>query len=184
MEHVERVPPPQGVLPTGEVAAEVMAESAARSWVSPGVSARKRVLTGLGVAAASALFILIALTEGASMLVSTVIGIVFITGFIGYLRVVAPTPFTITVDAERLTRADAGAAPVVITWGGIAKVKEETFPNGRTVSITIYKRVGERGLHRAWVVYGDDLADFDALVAAVRAALPAGVLWIRETVHE
>nr|MBF6591471.1 hypothetical protein [Ktedonobacterales bacterium] len=129
------------------------------------------------------LFFWIALSEGVSMLVSTIIGILFIGGFVWYLRAAAPMPFTITITPAHLTRTDAGAEPVVIPWEGIARVKEEIFATGATVSIAVYKRVGERGVHRAWVIYGDDLARFDALVAAVRAALPEGVPWVRETVH-
>ena len=51
---------------------------------------------------------------------------------------------------------------MIIPWTGIAKVKEEVFKNGTSVSITVYKRVGERGLHRSWVVYRDDLPGFDS----------------------
>lgn len=153
-------------------------------WVSPGISPRKRVLTGIGVALASIIFFAIALSEGATMLVSTLIGIVFIGGFVGYLRVIAPTPFTITLDAEGITRQERGAEPVSIPWGQVAKIKQELFPNGKPVSIAVFKRVGERGLHRAWVLYGDDVPDFDGLVATVRAALPEGTPWLAETVHE
>src|SRR5579864_5076771 len=80
----------------------------AREWVSPGVSLRKRWLTGIGVVLASAVFFFIAHYEGATMLVSTLIGIVFIGGFIGYLRVVAPMPFTIRLDDVGISRSDRG----------------------------------------------------------------------------
>ncbi len=153
-------------------------------WRSPGVSLRKRILTGLGVAAASAVFFGIARAEGATMLVSSILGVIFIGGFIWYLVAAAPRPFTITLDDQHLTRQDAGAEPVVIPWSGIARVKEEYFPNGKTCSVMVYKRVGEKGVHRAWVVYGDDIPDFEALVAALRASLPEGTPWMRETVHE
>lgn len=156
----------------------------AREWVSPGVSVRKRWLTGIGVAAASVLFFYIALAEGASMLVSTLIGIIFIGGFIGYLRVVAPTPFTIRLDAEGITRTDRGKEPLTIAWGNVAKIREEVFPNRKPVSIAVFKRVGERGLHRAWVVYGDDIPRFDEFIAALHAGLPESTPWLRETVHE
>ncbi len=156
----------------------------AREWVSPGVSLRKRILTGLGVAMAAGLFILIALYERTSMLVSTIIGAIFILGFVGYLRVVAPTPFTLRLDESGVTRTDRGAEPKVIPWGAVAKVKEERFKSGVTVSVTVYKRVGERGLHRAWVVYRDDIPDFDGFVRTLSSALPEGALWLRETVHE
>jgi hypothetical protein len=156
----------------------------AREWVCPGVSVRKRWLTGIGVAMASAVFFFIALWEGASMLVSTLIGIVFIGGFIGYLRVVAPTPFTIRLDAEGVTRSERSGEPLTITWANVAKIKEEAFPNGKPVSIAVFKRVGERGLHRAWVVYGDDIPQFEDFIATLRAGLPESTPWLRETVHE
>ena len=154
------------------------------SWQSPGVSVRKRWLTGFGVALAAAVFFLIALHEGASMVVSTIIGIVFIGCFVWYLVSVAPVPFKITIDAEGVARKERDAEPVVIPWNGVAKVKEEYFKNGTSVSITMYKRVGERGLHRAWVVYRDDLPGFDSLVSALRARLPEDRPWYREQVHD
>jgi hypothetical protein len=155
-----------------------------QSWVSPGVSARKRWLTGAGVALAALVFFAIARWQGASMLVSTIIGVIFIGCFVWYLTVVAPAPFTITLDTEGVTRADRGGEPATIPWQGIAKVKEEVFKNGTSVSLTIYKRVGERGLHRAWVVYRDDIPRFDALRDALRAALPDATPWIAERVHD
>jgi len=160
------------------------APTAARAWRSPGVSPRKRLLTGLGVAAATVVFFWIARSEGATMLVSSLLGVIFIGGFVWYLIAVAPKPFTISLDAEHLSREDAGVEPVVLPWSGIARVKEELFPNGKPCSMAVYKRVGARGVHRAWVVYGDDVEDFAALVAAVRETLPADVPWVRETVHE
>ena len=72
----------------------------------------------------------------------------------------------------------------VAGWDGIAKIKEEVFKNGTSVSLTLYKRVGERGLHRSWVAYRDDLPEFDGLAEALRAGLPEGTPWIRERVHE
>jgi hypothetical protein len=155
-------------------------------WVSPGVSVRKRWLTGACVALAAVIFFVIALTQGASMLVSTLIGVVFIGCFVWYLRIVAPEPFTIRLDDQGVTRVDKakGGEAVTIAWDAIAKVKEEQFKNGTSVSLTVYKRVGERGLHRAWVVYRDDLPRFDELAATLRAALPEGSPWIRETVHD
>lgn len=155
-----------------------------QQWVSPGVSVRKRWLTGIGVGLAATVFIAIALSEGASALVSTVIGIVFIACFVWYLRIVAPMPFTLTLDSDTLTKADRGAEPVVIAWHNVAKVKEEVFKSGTSVSVTVYKRVGAKGLHRAWVVYRDDIPQFDAFADAVRASLPEETPWIRERVHE
>lgn len=154
------------------------------TWVSPGVSVRKRWLTGIGVALAAAVFFAIALHEGGSIVVSTVIGVVFIGCFVWYLRVVAPVPFALTLDDAGVTRTEGAGEPVMIAWDGIAKIKEEVFKKGTSVSVTVYKRVGERGLHRSWVAYRDDLPDFDGLVAALRAHLPESAPWIRERVHE
>jgi hypothetical protein len=155
-----------------------------REWVSPGVSGRKRILTGLGVALVAILFFFIAVHEGASALVSTIIGVIFIGGFVGYLRVVAPTPFTLRLDERGVTRTDRDVEPLLITWGSVARVKEEVFKSGVAVSVTVYKRVGAKGLHRAWVVYRDDIPQFDAFVEAFSAALPLDRPWTRETIHE
>ncbi|HEX9039263.1 MAG TPA: hypothetical protein VF808_19945 [Ktedonobacterales bacterium] len=155
-----------------------------RDWVSPGVSLRKRVITAVGVALVATLFVVIALYQRTSMLVSTIIGAVFILGFVGYLRVVAPQPFTLRLDDAGVTRADRGAEPAPIAWGSVAKVKEEFFKNGTPISLTVYKRVGARGLHKAWTVYRDDIPDFDGFVSALAAALPESAPWLRETVHE
>lgn len=160
------------------------APTAIREWVSPGVSVRKRILTGIGVALASVVFFIIALSEGASMLVSTIIGVIFIGCFVWYLRIVAPVPFTIRLDDGGITRTEHGGEGANIPWSSVAKVKEELFKNGTSVSLTVYKRVGERGLHRAWVVYRDDIPRFDELAAAMQEGLPEGTAWIRERVHE
>lgn len=156
----------------------------AAEWSSPGVSVRKRWLTGVGVTLAAAVFFVIAVHEGASGLVGTVIGVVFIGCFVWYLTIVAPTPFTLTVSRDGITRTERGGEPTNITWHSVAKIKEEYFKNGTSVSVTVYKRVGERGLHRAWVVYRDDIPRYDAFVGAVRAVLPDGTPWLREQVHE
>jgi hypothetical protein len=152
-------------------------------WMSPGVSIRKRWLTGIGVALATVVFFVIALSQGASMVVSTAIGVVFIGCFVWYLLSVAPTPFRITIDDDKMSRIERSGEPLIIPWTAVAKVKEEFFKNGTSVSITVYKRVGERGLHRSWVVYRDDLPGFDALVGAMQARMPEDRPWYREKVH-
>ncbi|HUY77211.1 MAG TPA: hypothetical protein VMV29_10600, partial [Ktedonobacterales bacterium] len=133
---------------------------------------------------AAVVFFWLALHEGATMLVSTLIGIVFIGGFVGYLRVVAPTPYTLRLDSHGVTRTERGAEPTEIAWENIARVKEEVFRSGVSVSVTVYKKVGARGLHRAYVVYRDDIPHFDDFAAAFEAALPDAAPWRRETIHE
>lgn len=173
----------RGSVPPGSLSERDEGEPETR-WVSPGVSARKRMLTGIGVALAAGVFFAIARWQGASMLVSTIIGVIFISCFVWYLTIVAPRPFVLALDAAGIARTEAGGTLETIPWTGIARVKEEVFKNGKSVSLAVYKRVGERGVHRAWVVYRDDVPRFDALLAAVRAALPEDVPWMRETVHE
>lgn len=182
MEQIEATQGPEAGAP--QPGAAETEDTAAREWVGPGVSVRKRWLTGAGVALAAALFFFIAVSEGASMLISTLIGAVFIGCFVWYLTLVAPTPFTIRLDAAGVSRAERGGEPAMIPWGQVAKVKEELFKNGTSVSLTMYKRVGERGLHRSWVVYRDDIPRFDALRGALHDELPVGTPWIRETVHD
>jgi len=156
----------------------------ASEWISPGVPPRRRLVTAIGVTLAAVLFFFLALWQGATMWVSTLIGIVFIGGFIGYLLVVAPTPFTLRLDATGITRSERGGEPVEIPWDRVAKVKEERFKSGTSVSVAVFKRVGERGLHRAYVVYGDDIPDFNGFRAALRAGMPEDCPWLVETVHE
>jgi hypothetical protein len=155
-----------------------------REWVCPGVPYRRRVMTGVGVVLASAVFFFLAHWQGASMLVSSIIGTIFICGFVGYLWVVAPAPFTIALDNDGIARSERAGLPARITWPTVAKVKEERFKSGKSVSLTVYKRVGERGLHRAFVVYRDDIPDFDGFLAALRSGVPDERPWLVETVHE
>jgi hypothetical protein len=168
-------------------------------WICRGIPLARQVLTLAGVVAAAVVFFALALWQGVSMWVSTIIGVVFIGGFVGYLRLIAPTPFTITLDGAGITRAEqprrpaaqasgkqstTSAEPMRIAWGQVAKIKEERFKSGKSVSMTVYKRVGERGLHRAFVIYRDDVGDFDGLLGALRAGLPETCPWLVERVHE
>jgi hypothetical protein len=159
-------------------------DSTTLEWASPGVSLQKRMLTGVGIALVAALFLFIAWYENASMLVSTLIGLVFIGCFIWYLRIVAPTPYTLRLDGAGVTRTERNGEALTIAWTGIARIKEEVFKNGTSVSFALYKRVGERNVARSFVIYRDDIPRFDDFLAAVRARLPASVEWRRETVHE
>jgi hypothetical protein len=141
-------------------------------------------MTGLGVLLAAALFIFVAVWQGAGMLLSTLIGIVFIGGFIGYLWLVAPASYTVTVDATGVRRATLGGAPMDVPWSNVARIKEEQFPSGKPLSLTVYKQSGERSVFRAFVIYGDDIARFDAFLIAMRAYAPHDLPWQIERVHE
>lgn len=177
--------PPPSEAPASPISAESAANaSAAREWVCPGVLPRRRLVTGIGVVLAAALFFFLAIWQGATMWVSTVIGIIFIGGFVAYLKVIAPTPFTLRLDATGITRTERDGEPLTIPWDRVAKIKEERFKSGKSVSVAVFKRVGERGLHRAYVVYGDDIPDYDSFRDALRAGVPDDRPWLTETVHE
>lgn len=189
--------PPRPASETDPQAPEPL--GAPRIWVCRGIPLTRQILTAVGVVVAAAVFFFLARWQGGSMLVSTIIGVVFIAGFVGYLRVIAPVPFTITLDGMGITRAElthaasagsenarkSGAGePACIPWQQVAKIKEERFKSGKSVSVTVYKRVGERGLHRAYVIYRDDVGDFDGLLGALRDGLPETCPWLVERVHE
>ncbi len=65
-------------------------------FVGPGLGPFKRIVTMIGVLGLTALVLWIALHQGVSAVGSTIVAILFITGFVIYLRIVAPVPFTIT----------------------------------------------------------------------------------------
>lgn len=161
-----------------------MPDATSRTWQCPGIPARRKLLTGVGVVVAAVVFFALALWQGASMLVSSIIGAVFIGGFVGYLGVIAPTPFTLRLDDAGITRTERARPPTTIAWERVARVKEETFKSGKSVSLAVYKRVGERGVHRAFVVYRDDVNGYETFHAALRAGIRTDTPWLRERVHE
>src|SRR5260221_1916881 len=124
---------PQPLQDSGPVSPPMLpTPHAARQWVCRGVPYRRRVLTGGGVIAAAALFFFLALWQGATMLVSTLIGVVFIGGVVGYLGGVAPPPFPLTIDASGLARAERGGPPARVPLPGGAKSKEERLKQRKT----------------------------------------------------
>lgn len=155
-----------------------------RIFTSPGVTVNRKIGTGIFVGLLGLFTLFVAIEQGATVVVSTIIGVVFIGGFIGYLRVVAPPPFRVALAAEALRYEEQGMERVVIPWPNVVKIKEERFPNGLPISLAVYKRVGAKGLHRAFLVWRDDLPAFDELVTALRDHVPATTRWNVETVHE
>src|SRR5947209_3773822 len=110
-------------------------------FVGPGLSRFKRVVTLLGIFCVVALVLWIAIHQGASALGSTIVAILFIIGFLIYLRIVAPVPFTITLEPEALVKRSQNGEVIEVRWEDIMRVKEEFFPNGTRISVTIYLRV-------------------------------------------
>src|SRR5205085_9473635 len=109
-------------------------------FVGPGLSPFKRIVTILGVLCLTALVLLIAIREGASATGSTIVAIIFILGFIIYLRIVAPVPFTIELELEALIKRSRNGEVIEVHWDQIIRIKEEFFPNGKRISITVYRK--------------------------------------------
>src|SRR6266568_9146871 len=74
------------------------------TFIGPGLSPFKRIVTIIGVVGITALVLAIALHQGASAIGSTIAAVLFILGFVIYLRIVAPVPFTITLEPEAVVK--------------------------------------------------------------------------------
>lgn len=121
--------------------------------------------------------------DGGSLIVSAILGFILIAGFIWYLRTIAPAPFTLSLTPEGLARQEKEGAPQVIPWDGMVRVKEEQFPNGKIIAVMIYAK-SKSSVYRAFVLYRDDLPQFDAFRAALKASTLPETPWHLETVHE
>lgn len=159
-------------------------EGARAIYASPGVTTNRKIGTGIFLALIAAFTIFVAAEQGASVIISTIIGALFIGGFIAYLRIVAPVPFRITFDATGLRREEQGMEQQIITWENVVKVKEDRFPNGLSLSVAVYKRVGTKGLHRAFIVFRDDLPGFEDFLADLKRRVPPTTRWNVDIVHE
>ena len=156
-----------------------------RSFVGPGLSPFKRIVTILGVLGVTALALWIAVHQGASAVGSTICAAVFILGFALYLRIIAPIPFTIELGPSALIKHSRNGEVISIPWENLARIKEEFFPNGKRISVTAYRKVTEpQQKAKAWAVYRDDIKDLDALAQALKESIPASCDWQSETVHE
>ncbi|GHO44420.1 hypothetical protein [Ktedonospora formicarum] len=154
-------------------------------FIGPGLSRFKLVVTILGLIAITGLVLWIAIHQGASVIVSTILAILFILGFAGYLRIVAPIPFTIALEPNALVKHNKGGEDIVIPWENLIKIREEFFPNGKRIAVLAYRKVTEPGQKpKAWAVYRDDVNDLDALAEALKNARPETCEWESEIVHE
>jgi len=154
-------------------------------FIGPGPTSFKRVMTYIGVLGITAVVLVIALREGVPAVGSTVVAIVFILGFVVYLRLIAPVPFTITLAPEALVKRSRNGEVIEVRWEELTRVKEEFFPNGKRISIIVYRKVTESGQKaKAWAVYRDDVTDLDGLAEALKHAIPETCQWQSETVHE
>jgi hypothetical protein len=154
-------------------------------FIGPGISPFKRVGTIFGVIVLTILVLWIAIHQGASAVGSTIVAIVFIFGFILYLRIIAPIPFTIELGPEALIKRSKNGEVIEVRWAHLARVKEEFFPNGKRISLTAYRQPSSpQEKAKAWSVYRDDVIDIDALAKKLQQAIPETCQWQSETVHE
>ncbi len=154
-------------------------------FIGPGLKPAKLILTLAAVLGVTTLVLLIALREGAPAIGSTIVALVFITGFLIYLRIVAPIPFTISLESEALVKRSRNGEVIEVRWEDLARIKEEFFPNGKRIGITVYREPSSpQQKAKAWAVYRDDVTDIDRLAGALKEAIPVTCQWQSETVHE
>ena len=164
-----------------------MASSAAQGqvFVGPGLSPFKRTVTILGVLGLIALVLWIAIHQGISVIGSTIAALLLITGFVIYLRIIAPIPFTIALEQEALVKRSKKGEVIEIGWEDLTRIKEEFFPNGKRIGIIVYRKPATpEQKAKAWAVYRDDVTDIDGLAEALKQAIPETCQWDSETVHE
>ncbi len=159
-------------------------------FVGPGLSLFKRVVTVIGLIGIVVLVLWIAVYQhnahnDASVVGSTIAAVVFIGGFVYYLTLVAPVPFIITLSAEGVYKKNKRGEMIALRWDELTRVKEEFFPNGKRIGITVYRKVTQPGQKaKAWAVYRDDVTDLDGLAQALKQAIPETCDWQSERVHE
>ncbi len=165
-----------------------MASSAAargQIFVGPGLSPFKRIVTIVAVLGLIALVLWIALRQGASALGSTIAALILITGFVIFLRIIAPVPFTITLEPEALVKRSSKGEVIEVRWVDLIRIKEEFFPNGKRISVIVYRKPATpEQKAKAWAVYRDDVTDIDGLAEALKQTMPETCQWDSETVHE
>src|SRR6266705_5098377 len=154
-------------------------------FIGPGLKPAKLILTLAAVLGVTTLVLWIALREGAPAIGSTIVALVFITGFLIYLRIVAPVPFTISLEPEALVKRSRNGEVIEVRWEDLPRIKEEFFPNGKRIGITVYRKPATpQEKTKAWAVYRDDVANLDELAEALKQAIPETCEWKSETVHE
>jgi hypothetical protein len=165
-----------------------MASSAAAQgqiFIGPGLSPFKRIVTILGVLGITVLVLWIAIHQGITAIGSTIAAFIFISGFVIYLRIIAPVPFTIALEQEALVKRNRKGEVIEIRWEDLTRIKEEFFPNGKRIGVIAYRKPATpEQKAKAWAVYRDDVTDIDGLAEALKQAIPETCRWDSETVHE
>jgi hypothetical protein len=159
-------------------------------FIGPGLSPFKRIVTIFGVICLIGLVLWIAVYQhsarnDASVIGSTIAALLFIGGFVYYLSLVAPVPFTITVSPQGVLKRSRKGDVIDLHWEDVTRIKEEFFPNGKRISVIVYRKVtAPNQKAKAWAVYRDDVTDLDGLAEALQKVLPETCKWESETVHE
>ena len=127
-------------------------------FIGPGLSRFKLIVTILALVCAVGVVLWIAFHEMqqgamATAIGSTIAALVFIAGFAYYLRIIAPVPFTITLEPEALVKRNRSGEVIEIRWEELARIREEFFPNGTRIGVIAYRKITEPGQKaKAWSV--------------------------------
>ncbi len=156
---------------------------AVSAFSSPGLTPARRYGTAIMLFALGVFAVGLVFFEGGSLIVSAVLGVLLIAGFIWYLHMIAPAPFILRLTPEGLERQEQGREPLLIPWDKMARVKEEQFTNGKVISVMVYAR-SHHSVYRALALYRDDLPEFDEFRRALKVSTLPETPWRLETVHE
>jgi hypothetical protein len=160
-------------------------EGQGQVFIGPGLSPLKRNITILAVLSIIIVVLAIALRQGAGALGSTIAALLLIIGFILFLRMIAPVPFTITLEPEALVKRSKNGEVIEVRWEELTRIKEEFFPNGKRIGIIVYRKPATpEQKTKAWAVYRDDVTDIDSLAGALKQSIPETCEWKSETVHD
>ena len=156
-----------------------------RVFIGPGLNPVKRIITMLGVVILTALVLWIAWHEGVPAIGSTIVALLFILGFLVFLRIVEPVPFTIHLEDEALVKRSKNGEVVEVRWEDLTRIKEEFFPNGKRISVIAYRKTtSPEQKPKAWAVYRDDVTNLDGLATSLKETIPTSCQWLSETVHD
>jgi hypothetical protein len=154
-------------------------------FIGPGLRPFKLIGTAFGIIVMTGLVLWIAVHEGLPATGSTIVALLFILGFVIYLRIIAPVPFTIELTEDALVKRSKNGEVIEVKWEDLTRIKEEFFPNGKRIGLTAYRKPATpQQKTKAWAVYRDDVTDLDSLAEALKQRIPPSCQWTSETVHE
>ena len=75
------------------------------------------------------------------------------------------------MEPAALVKRSRNSEVIEVRWEDLTRVKEEFFPNGKRISITVYRKPATpQQKTKAWAVYRDDVTDIDSIRSAVARA--------------